>query len=98
MLANAEKNGASERRILKRISAIESEMSSILSSINLDASYATKKKKAVVEFADPSIQFIRAPLDVPTVYDAKSFFREIGYTGFRVHVGSVSGWRTVSIK
>jgi hypothetical protein len=96
MLENSEKRCALESKIMKRIAAIEAEMSSILQSINSEMPHTFKKKKHVLEFSDPSIQFIRAPLDVPTVHDAKSFFRGIGYSAFGTHVGPVSGWRTVT--
>ncbi|KAL3762346.1 hypothetical protein ACHAWU_003851 [Discostella pseudostelligera] len=63
-----------------------------------DATASNSKKK--YNMKDPSMKYITDPLKAPVVQAAKNFFKSIlqncTIPTFRVHVGALDGWRTVS--
>ncbi|KAL7429171.1 hypothetical protein ACHAXH_004075 [Discostella pseudostelligera] len=67
---------------------------------DVTASNNNNNSKTKYNMKDPSMKFITDPVKAPNVQAAKQFFKDIlqncTIPTFRVHVGALEGWRTVS--
>lgn len=45
---------------------------------------------------DPSLQYIKNPINTPLMKECKNYFTKICKADFRIYIGSFTGWRTVA--
>lgn len=71
------------------------QQSKVLSDPNLDKIKKFQKKRAKNYDYDPSTRYLNDPLSCPLIEKAKNYFYKMNKE-FRLHLGDLSGWRTVS--